>query len=401
MQKRVQRTAHPDLDGESAYDMGMNSWEFPLTFYFSGSDCDIAAADFSRALAERGVWKVTHPVFGVRLLQPVKITVRARPVESGNVIEISSDWFEPVTDALLPGEAAGASSFSRSPTETAGAAGAVKAATAALAEAAIADASGIAPRASASAFALRSATSQLRKGLDAVKKALRSASARVTAIMGSINDLLLQPYLDIAAISGAVIQLAESPGLFIGNISSRVSMFAKLGRRIMADLPAAVNFSSNQIAAALSGELWLDAIAAGMGTTVTEGLPETRAEALAALRGYREFAAASRNALGALAKASAGSAITDQYFPRAASAETVLTLNAAVARYVMDIAFSLRAEKTITLERPENPMLLAIREYGASAANADYYFDLLARSNGLHGRELLLLDRNREVKIYA
>jgi hypothetical protein len=138
-----------------------------------------------------------------------------------------------------------------------------------------------------------------------------------------------------------------------------------------------------------------------MATTVIESLPETRAQALSALSQYRAFAAASRDALDALAKASAGNAIEEQYFPRAARAEAVLTLNAAVARYLTGIAFDLKTEKRIILERPANPMLLAVREYGATAANADAAFDLLCRSNNLHGRELLLLDRMREIVIYA
>jgi prophage DNA circulation protein len=386
LQKRVNRVAHPDQDGESSQDLGLNSPDVPLTFYFDGLNHDTEALRFSRAIAERGAWQVTHPVYGFFSLQPVKITIRAQPVESGNVTEISGDWF--VSDLSVEGRPPFASSDP------------VKRAVSALKKSAQDDASRMSFFA-ALAAAMQSAAQQFRKGVDAVKGVLHSANARVTAIMGTINDLSLQPYLDVAALSGAVIQLAESPGLVLGQISNRVSMFVKLGNRIITDLPAAMDFSRDKIAVALTGELWINSALIGMGTTVTQSLPETRAEAISALHQFRDFSAKATAALDALAKASAANPIENQYFPRAASAEAVLTLNAAVSRYILGVAFDLKTEKRITLARPTSPMLLAIQEYNCPAAEADYYFDLLCRSNNLHGRELLLLDRGREIVIYS
>jgi hypothetical protein len=178
-------------------------------------------------------------------------------------------------------------------------------------------------------------------------------------------------------------------------------MFAKLGSRIITDLPAAVTFSAGQIAAALTGELWINSALIGMGNTITESVPRTRAEAISCLRQFRDFSTQATAALDALAKASAANAIEDQYFPRASATESVLALNSAVSRYLLNIAFSLRTEKRIVLERPTSPLLLTVREYNCTAANADEYFDLLCRSNDLHGKELLLLDRGREIVIYA
>jgi hypothetical protein len=178
-------------------------------------------------------------------------------------------------------------------------------------------------------------------------------------------------------------------------------MFVKLGNRIITDLPAAITFSVDQIAAALTGELWLNSALIGMGNTITDGLPETRAESISCLRQFRDFSAKVTAALDALAKASAANAIENQYFPRASAAEAILTLNAEVSRYLLTVAFDLKTEKRITLERPTSTMLLAVKEYKTSAAGADAAYDLLCRSNNLHGKELLLLDRGREVVIYA
>jgi hypothetical protein len=385
--KRVNRIAHPDQDGESSQDMGLNSPDLPLTFFFSGANHDAEALRFSRAIAERGTWRISHPVYGILRLQPVKITIRVQPMESGNITEVSGDWF--LTDLSVQGQTA--------PDPAA----AVESAAATLFERALSDAAQISSKIAASAAAAQSAATQFRKGLDAVKGVLRSANARITAIMGTINDLTMQAYLDVASLSGAVIQLCESPGLFAGSVAARVSMFVRLGRRIITDLPSALSFSHEQVSAALTGELWLNAISCGLGTTITASLPETRTEALSILSQYRAFAAESLDALDALAKTSASWSIETQYFPRFGSAEAILTLNAAVSRYITGVAFDLKTEKRIVLVRPENPMMIAIREYGANSSNADYYFGLLCRSNNLHGKELLLLDSGREVVVYA
>lgn len=401
--KRVNRIAHPDQDGESSQDLGLSSFDYPITLYFDGPDHDLEAKRFSDAVAERGVWSVTHPVLGLLYLQPVKFTIKIQPVESGNITEINSDWFSPYTDKSAAGQGASgtasttAGARSATPVPVSDPAAAVQSAVATLSETALTDAAQITQD---TATATQSAARQFGKNLQAVRSLLHGANARITGIMGTINDLTMQTYLDIASLSGAVIQLAESPGLFMGNIASRVSMFCKLGRRILTDLPAALNFSASQINAVLTGELWLNAVSCGLGLTITESLPETRVEALSVLRQYRDFVVESRNALDAMAKATAANPIEAQYFPRITSAEAVLTLNAAIAKYVTGAAFDLKTEKRIVLQKPTSPLLLAIAEYGAGADRADAAYDLLCRSNNLHGLELLLLPRQKEVVVY-
>jgi hypothetical protein len=326
----------------------------------------------------------------------------------------SAAGFRTVTGfrAAAPG-AAGSARSGASPAGSAGPgadpAAAVQSAASALDEAAQADAAQITPKITAGAGgsavsqsgARRAVTGVFHKNLEAVNSTLRTKNAGISAIMGNINELLMRPYLDISALTGSVIRLIRSPGLFLGNMASRVSMYVRLGKRIITDIPAAFNFTRDMVAAALTGELWINAVASGLGIAVTSGLPETRAEALSVLSQCRDFATLSRNALDALAKASAAWPVEAQYFPRATSAEAALTMNAAISRYILSAAFNLRAEKRITLERPTSPLLLAIREYGANAAGADAAFDLLCRSNNLHGRELLLLPAGREVAIYV
>jgi hypothetical protein len=233
----------------------------------------------------------------------------------------------------------------------------------------------------------------------AITSQIKQANARINAIENQINELVTGTYMDVAALSGAVIQLVESPGLMVGSMKSKIDSFSMLGRKIIQNLPAATKLSAQQISGVVTGELFLRSITAGMALSVISELPETRPEALSTLSQYLAFTHDVQAALDDAAKETEGNSFAGQYFP--GSTEEVANLNSAVTRYLMGVLFNLKIEKRIILDRPTAPLALAIKEYGAAAGNADYYFDFLIRTNGLSGRDILLLDTGREVKIYA
>jgi prophage DNA circulation protein len=382
LQKRVARHAFPDVDHETAQDLGLQSPDFPLTFYFDDPDHDKTAREFADCVAERGAWQVVHPIIGPLALQPVKITFAVRPVENAGITEISGDWFMPADEpAAIADIAAGVQTAVQKTTE------------AALEEAVQMPLD--------NAAKLKNAAEQFKKGYQAAKKAIRTVNERVNGITNTINDLANAATLEVAAISGAVIQLLQSPGLFLGNCAARIRQFAVLGKQIITDLPAAATFSVNQIAAAMTGELWLTAIAAGMGTAILEQPPATRAEALSALRQYQSFIREARATLDALAKASAGNMITEQYIPGPASTEALLRLRAAVTRYLISSVYDLSAERRIALDRPRSPLEIVVTEMGANAGNVDELFAKFCSWNNLGDRKILLLDALEEVIIYA
>jgi uncharacterized protein YdbL (DUF1318 family) len=241
----------------------------------------------------------------------------------------------------------------------------------------------------------------VRRGINAVKSVIRSVNARITAIQAQINELTNEAYMDIAAIAGGVIELIEAPDLMLNSLSSKIAMFVSLGNRIITDLPNAATHTWDTITAAFTGQLFLNAITAAMGQAVISDMPETRREALSVLAEYRRFTAEAQAALDRVAELTAGSRIENQFVARASSGEAVATLNAAVARYLMGAMYDLKIERRMVLERPRAPLEIAITEYKASGEQADYFYELFCRTNGLHGRELLLLPAGTEVVIYG
>jgi hypothetical protein len=181
-------------------------------------------------------------------------------------------------------------------------------------------------------------------------------------------------------------------------------MFAALGKQICQDFKNAVSLYSgddenkNQ---ALTGQLFLNAITAGMGKAIISDMPENKREALAVLAEYRKFAAEAQAALDEAAELTAGSGIEQQFVARASSGEAIATLNAAVSRYLMRSLYDLKIERRLVLDRPRAPLEIAITEYKATGEQADYYYEMFCRTNNLHGRDLLLLQIGREVVIYG
>jgi prophage DNA circulation protein len=371
------------MDGELAQDMGMNARSIPLVIYFDGPDNDKWGQTFERALFQRGIWTVNHPVDGILKLQLVTYKRGVNPTESGNVTEFTLDMMEPIdeSDAISTEDPVAR----------------VNAEVAALNAAAYASmAAGVVQETASQAQGI---ASKVKQSMSAITGAVKQVNARINAIENQINELTTGTYMDVAALSGAVIQLVESPGLMAGNIASKVSSFATLGRRIVADLGNAATFSTAQINGVVTGELFLRSITAGMALSAISELPETRPEALSVLSQYLAFTRDVQAALDAAAKKTEGNSFSGQYFP--GSTGEVANLNSAVIRYLLGSIFDLKIEKVIVLDRPRAPIEIAITEYKAEAGNADYYFDFLIRTNGLSGREILLLDTGREVKIYA
>jgi hypothetical protein len=61
---------------------------------------------------------------------------------------------------------------------------------------------------------------------------------------------------------------------------------------------------------------------------------------------------------------------------------------------------NLAIERRFTLDRPRAPIEIAITEYGGLGAN-DFNLDLFIYSNDLHGKDIMLLARGREVVVYV
>ena len=389
-EKRLGRHAYPNIDKEVVQDLGMNSREIPLTVYFDGPDNDKKAHGFENALYENGVWQVTHPVYGLLCLQLVSYKMAVKPLESGNVTEIETEWVEPASDdgsMAIPDPASE-----------------VEAAVKILNEATIRDIAAIMQDTVSQG---KSAADAIKKSMNNFKSVVKNTNAKITAIQNKINNLTNEVYLDIASIAGGVIELFQMPDLVTSSISSKISMFNNLGRQIAGNLFSSLgnsfSFNSNAVSvinSALTGQLFLNTITAVMGMSIVSGTVETRREALSLLNGYRQFNSDAQIALDKAASLTANNRMENQYVPRANSGEAIASLNTAVTRYLLNTIFDLKIEKRYMLDRPRSPLEIVITDLSATAETVDDLYNKFCAWNQLHGNECLLLDRGREIVLY-
>ena len=100
-EKKLGIFTYPDVPGSLVQDLDVNSTKYPLTLYFSGSDNDKESNRFFKALEQKGVWDVQHPVRGKLILQPISFIESIEPVSSGNVTIVTTEWIEPLDQSVF------------------------------------------------------------------------------------------------------------------------------------------------------------------------------------------------------------------------------------------------------------------------------------------------------------
>ncbi|GHT66364.1 hypothetical protein FACS1894110_09920 [Spirochaetia bacterium] len=392
--KRVQRTAYPMMDGETADDLGLDSPDYSFTIYFDGPDNDRETKRFLDTMKERGPWTVAHPVLGVLQLQPLKIVPHIQPLTSGNVTAIDIDWMEPVADVPASPDAAAA----------------VQQYADELAAEQLAFMQGAESK-FGTLSERKSFSEQIRAGVAKITDSVNNVNKKFTAIQRQINSLTNQATRDIASLSGAAIQLVKTPGLMAGSLSAQVHSFGNLGRNILKELPAAAIesyngttsvFRTNDLNRTMACELMVSAVTIAAAQTVISTRPESRKEALTAAAGFARFVDDTQDALDGVAEYSRNNTLGDQYFTRQGTAEATAALKGAVIKYLMSLMWDLSALRIVTLDRDRSPLEVAITEYAAqSDTEADERYAFLIKSNSLSGLKVMLLNRGDRIKIYA
>ena len=81
--KKTNAFQFPAADGTYIQDLGREGRKLPLRIFFSGGDYDIIASDFEAALLERGLGRLSHPIYGVFNVVPFGAYSRRDDLVSG------------------------------------------------------------------------------------------------------------------------------------------------------------------------------------------------------------------------------------------------------------------------------------------------------------------------------
>jgi prophage DNA circulation protein len=376
----------PDASGTYVQDLGHSGRRYPLRVIFWGADHDQEARAFESALLERGAGKLEHPLYGVIDVVPygdIKTRDRLKTAANQSVLEVTF-W---ATIGLLY------------PTSQTDPAAEVQAAVEEYTEAAAEEFGAAADLDSAVEQASFTSTYEslldsAEAGLQAIAEVQDNVARQFNAIVSSINrgiDVLVAQPLTLAR---QTISMILAPARAAASIKARLSAYANLASALISGDNAVVSPGgydarpSNQFHTA---NLFASSYVIGAVVSAINNQFETKPEALAAA----EEILAQRDAVVAWQEANYGSlgeTDTGAAYQKLQAATTL------TAGYLVEISFSLKQERVITLDRDRTVIDLAAEVYGEVD---DDVIDFLLASNALVGDEILNLPQGKDIVYYV
>jgi prophage DNA circulation protein len=379
VEKKTSAFDFPDADGSLVQDLGHKSRRYPLRLMFSGSDHDIAADAFEQTLLERGAGVLEHPRYGQVDVVPFgEITQRDDLVRSANqtVIDVV---FVATIGAVYP--AAGVDGVA----EAIATVGVYNTAAAQQ----LSDDVALVTQLDEVTFRDRWETL-----VDAVAVTLADVADSQADILRQFNDVRDSITRGLSVLVGQPLTLASQtltliqiPGRALNQIEQQLNGYADLVRSIIARTPLDSNdLATRQLYAqgALSGLVVSVTAAAQSGGYTTQPQAIAAAETLLnQLDAVTVWADANYAALGAVDTGGAYQQI-----------QTAVSLAAGA---LVNLAFDLRRERRIVLDRDRSVYDVVGKYYGDIDANLDFFIN----TNQLTGSEILELPRGRMVVVYG
>lgn len=101
--KKTSQFLFPDKNGAFIQDLGVGGRRFPLRIIFWGDSYNIEADDFEKAVEQRGVGLLEHPLYGVRKVVPFGTISRRDDLKNANnqaIFELT--FYETIEDIIFP-----------------------------------------------------------------------------------------------------------------------------------------------------------------------------------------------------------------------------------------------------------------------------------------------------------
>lgn len=397
--KRTSAFAFPGVDQVYVQDNGHGARRFPLRCYFHGPDHDLEAADFERALLERGVGRLEHPFYGTFDVVPFGDITRRDDLKSAAAQTVVQVTFWTSVSAVYPQIQTARRSEVLTALDTFVEVGAQQFEDSA-------DLSTVAARANTEERT-KGLLTQVSAGLDELAKATEKVNRRFQDAVQSVNlgiDVLVgQPLL----LAQQLANLITAPARAAAGIRSRLDGYADLAERITSAstakpweafsggvvLPGRRRLVANDFHLSVVGA---SAAVAGAARSVVEhqfaARPEAIAsaeEVLAQLDTFVTWLDRGYEALGDVdAPGGVDTGATYQALQEAVSL---------AAGYLVEISFTLLPERRIVLDRARTIVDLAAELYGSVDDRLDYLID----TNALTGAEILELPAGKTIVYYA
>lgn len=380
----------PRVKGSVVQDLDVSSATYTLSISFAGPDNDITANQFFTALAERGVWEVIHPVHGLKKLQPISFTPTDDPVASGNVTDIETEWIEPLEVATVPSAAELQSTVAAQIDNV------NEESSDQLNNVSFQD---TASEVGAFRNAVNDAVSAVERNLQSISDFAADINAEMEAIKRDINATLEVLPLDVIAVAGQLQELIQLPARAVDDIDARIDAYENFASDLGSGFsPSRAGTDSyNRVAIQ---ELCLTATFGAVADVSSTGELQSRPEAVQLIERNVTLFDDATNVLDDTQVLFEDAHIDEQYFSQSQSYPVSALLVAEAVAYLLRSAFDLKVEKRFNLDRPRNPVMVAMEEYDGPGEE-DENIDLFINSNALEGSEHLMLPKGKELVVYV
>ena len=380
----------PGVAGIKIQDLEMAAKAYPLTIHFDGPDNDLVANDFTIACAEKGSWSVVHPVKGELILQLVSFSEAVQPITSAGITSVTTEWLEieEFEGPQLFGPQLSGLAIAQDITlqgigvdqldnvvslDTADKAGKFK-------------------------VAAENTVSVFDATLSAITDTVAEVQAQADSIKRGLDVTLSETPIDVLSVAGQIQALVALPNLVVTDLSSKIETYSRFVDQILnispeAASPAGINTAAIQ-------ELGLTAALGAVGVASVSSLLSSRQSVIDSIESNFNLFKTITDGLDVIQEIYGDELLSRSYFSQSETYPEAAKVVGLTVSYLIKSAFDLAVEKRIILTERENPVMIAMREYGGSGEN-DENIDLFLESNELTGQEILILPVEKEVVVYV
>ncbi len=379
-EKKATAFDFPGVSGTYIQDLGATGRRYPLRWFFSGADHDLEATAFLDALAERGTGVLEHPLYGIRDVVPfgeIKRRDDLKTAANQSIIEVS---FWATIGSIYPTDQTNPASGVLAALEDYNAASSEQ-------YVILVNVDTVSDRTDVKGTYTR-LLDIAKVGLDTVASTQEDVEKQFNAINASINngiDILVGEPLTLAFQTALLLQ---APARAISDIRARLDAYKNLADSIISG-DGAVSSSENKNDFFVS-DLYSSGYMSGSVLSTVNSQFLTKTEAVEAadfiLTQFDELTVWRDDNFESVGDIDTGE-----------SYQALQTAVATAAGFLVEISFTLKQERSLTLDRARNFVELVAELYGETDAQYDFFIN----SNNLTGSEILEIPAGRTVVYYV
>jgi hypothetical protein len=380
----------PGAKGLKIQDLEIGAFSYPLTIFFDGPDNDKDADLFVKTLAkDKGEWTVIHPVKGEKTLQLVSLSEAVQPITSGGVTTVSTDWLE-ISDDISQVTAAQLSGLAIAQN--------IELQNAAADQILTVVGQDTADQTGRLKNAVENTVTAFNLTLQAITDTVSEVQAQANSIKRGIDATLEETPIDVLSIAGQIQSLVGLPNLVELDLNSKIDTYIRFKDKIFEFSPESDGIA--QINTAAVQEMALTSCLGAVGVASVSSVLISRQNVIDSIEKNFQLFDDITDGLDDIQELYADEPIIFSYFSQSQSYADASLMNSISVAYLLKSSFDLAVEKRIITTRPENPVMLAMREYQGPGDN-DENIALFYSSNELTGSECYLLPVGWEGVVYV